>query len=132
MKKLLLKIMYALIITALCCWITVELLTYNTIVLFVLGFIAVCVAVYLIADTLEYVLKFILYCSKCKSKKKMKTNETKIKLQVLYQCKNNPASKYVVDFVSKENLVNCVKDAIAFAKTNPVIICKMWMVTTEE
>lgn len=129
MKKLLLKIMYALIITTLCCWITVGLLTHNVTVLFVLGFIAICVAVYFIADTLEYVLKFILYCSKHNSKKKMKTNEVRLKVE-LVRLHDKTETPFNMIFLNND-LTKCIQNMLSYAKNNHCLIKSITKLTTE-
>lgn len=69
-----------------------------------------------------------LISSHIKSKKKIKTNERQIELKVLYKVRNSIAVTVSQSFFTKGNLVDCVYDAIAYAKHNNYIICKMWIV----
>jgi ABC-type uncharacterized transport system permease subunit len=88
---------------------------------------------------ISYIIQLIVDArvKQLRKKKKTKTNEIKektyVKLQVEFIDKtNHPTLTWTRTFISKSNLVYCVKDAILYAKTNGCIINKMYLLTTEE
>lgn len=127
MKNKLLKLLLTTAVTLVCCILITAIMFDIYFIIFALVCMLIFIAIYLIFEIVQQVIDIIT----CRKKKKMKTNETKIRLQVKFVAKGLPSLNWSTIFVSK-NLIHCITRAINCAKEHNCLIDEMNVLTTEE